>query len=119
MRTQFCGFHNDSLFNEYDYPVQGLVMVNSDRLIGDVVGVVIEKVLMEIGVTAHNKMAEILGNYNMTFSDCYKKPTIINYALKQIFGDAYLQPVEKIRHELMGLDDDKKIKAFIALISSA
>lgn len=113
------GCHNDSLFNECDYPVQGLAMVNSDRLIGDVVGVIIEKVLMEIGVTAHNKMAEILGNYNMTFSDCYKKPTIINYALKQIFGDAYLQPVEKIRHELMGLDDDRKIKAFIAIISSA
>lgn len=112
-------YYNDSLFNEYDYPVQGLAIVNSDRLIGDVVGVVIEKVLMEIGVTAHNKMAEILGNYNMTFSDCYKKPSIINYALKQIFGDAYLSPVEKIRNELMGLDDDKKIKAFIALISSA
>lgn len=29
-----------------NYPVQGLAMVNSDRLIGDVIGVVIEKVLM-------------------------------------------------------------------------
>jgi len=94
-------------------------MVHSDRLIGDVVGVVIEKVLMDIGVTAHHKMAEILGNYNMTFSDCYKKPTIINFALKQIFGNAYMNTVEKIRNELMGLDDDKKIKAFIALISTA
>lgn len=94
-------------------------MVNSDRLIGDVVGVVIEKVLMDIGVTAHNKMAEILGNYNMTFSDCYKKPDIINFALKQIFGNAYMNTVEKIQNELMGLDDDKKIKAFITLISSA
>lgn len=93
-------------------------MVNSDRLIGDVVGVVIEKVLMEMGITTHKKMAEILGNYNMTFSDCYKKPTIINFALKQIFGNAYLDTVEKIRNELMGLDDDRKIKAFIALISS-
>jgi hypothetical protein len=94
-------------------------MVHSDRLIGDVVGVVIEKVLMDIGVTAHHKMTEILGNYNMTFSDCYKKPTIINFALKQIFGNAYMNTVEKIRNELMGLDDDKKIKAFIALISTA
>ena len=93
-------------------------MVNSDRLIGDVVGVVIEKVLMEMGVTTHKKMAEILGNYNMTFSDCHKKPTIINFALKQIFGNAYLDTVEKIRNELVGLDDDRKIKAFITLISS-
>ncbi len=82
-------------------------------------GVVIEKVLMDIGVTAHNKMAEILGNYNMTFSDCYKKPDIINFALKQIFGNAYMNTVEKIQNELIGLDDDKKIKAFITLISSA
>ena len=95
------------------------ISVSNDRLIGDVVGVIIEKVLMEIGVAAHNKMIDILGDYNMTFSDCYKKPTIINYALKQIFGGAYMQPVEKIRHELMGLDDDRKIKAFIAIISSA
>ena len=94
-------------------------MVNSDKLIGDVVGVIIEKVLMEIGVTTHNKMAEILGDYNMTFSDCYRKPDVLNFALKEIFGNVYLSTVEKIRNELMGLDDDKKIKAFIELISEA
>lgn len=92
-------------------------MINSDRLIGDVVGVIIEKVLMEISVTAHNKMAEILGNYNMTFSDCYKKPDVLNYALKEIFGNEYLSAVEKIRNELMGLDEDHRINEFIELVS--
>ena len=62
-------------------------MVNTDRLIGDVVGVIIEKVLMAISVTTHNRMAEILGDYNMTFSDCYKKPDVLNFALKEIFGN--------------------------------
>lgn len=94
-------------------------MVNSDGLIGDVVGVVIEKVLMEIGVTTHQKMTELLGHHNMTFSGCYRQPDVLNSALKEIFGNAYLCPVEKIRNELMGLDDDKKIKAFIELISEA
>ena len=92
-------------------------MVNSDNLIGDVVGVVIEKILMEIGVTTHTKMAEILGHHDMTFSDCYRKPDVLNSALKEIFGNAYLCTVEKIRHELMGLDDDEKIKMFVELIS--
>ena len=86
---------------------------------GNVVGVIIEKVLMEIGVTTHNKMVEILGNYNMTFSDCYRKPDVLNFALKEIFGNAYLGPVEKIRNELMGLDDDNRIHEFIKLVSES
>lgn len=93
--------------------------MSNDRIIGDVVGVIIEKVLMEIGVTTHNKMVEILGDYHMTFSDCYKKPDVLNFALKEIFGDAYLGPVEKIRNELMGLDDDSRIHEFIQLVSES
>ena len=55
----------------------------------------------------------------MVFSDCYRKPDVLNFALKEIFGNVYLSTVEKIRNELMGLDDDKKIKAFFELISEA
>jgi len=92
-------------------------MVNSDRLIGDVVGVIIEKILMENSVISHSKMVEILGNYNMTFSDCYKKPNILNYALKNIFGNAYLSIAEKIRNELIiGLGEDHRINEFIEII---
>lgn len=72
---------------------------------------------MEIGITTHNKMAEILGHCNMTFSECYLKPDVLNSALKEIFGSTYLYIVEKIRNELLGLDDDKKIKTFIEMIS--
>jgi hypothetical protein len=92
-------------------------MVSNDKLIGDVVGVIVEKILMESGVTTHNKMTEILGDYNMTFSDCYLKPDVLNFALKEIFGSGYLSIVEKIKNELMGLDDDKKINEFIELVS--
>ncbi|MDH2907969.1 MAG: hypothetical protein PXX83_07750 [Candidatus Nitrosotalea sp.] len=93
--------------------------MSNDRLIGDVVGVIVEKVLMEIGVTTHNKMVEILGEYNMTFSDCYRKPDVLNFALKEIFGNAYLCPVEKIRNELMGLDTDDRIHQFVKLVSES
>lgn len=93
--------------------------MSNDRLIGDVVGVIVEKVLMEIGVTTHNKMVEILGEYNMTFSDCYRKPDVLNFALKEIFGNAYLCPVEKIRNELLGLDTDDRIHEFVKLVSES
>ena len=72
---------------------------------------------MEISVVSHSKMVEILGNYNMTFSDCYKKPDVLNFALKQIFGNAYLSIVEKIRNELIiGLEEERKINQFIELV---
>lgn len=61
-------------------------MSDSEKIIGDVVGVVIEKVLMEISVTTHSKVADILGAHNMTFSDCYRNPDVLNFALKEIFG---------------------------------
>ena len=94
-------------------------MVSTDKLIGDVVGVIIEKVLMDISVTMHSKMIGILGDYNMTFSDCYRKPDVLNFALKEIFGNAYMAPVEKMRNELMGLDEDEKVNAFLELIGES
>lgn len=92
-------------------------MDDSEKLIANAVGVIIEKVLMEFGVSNHSKIAEILGAHHMTFSDCYKKPDILNFALKQVFDSQYLAPVKKIKNELTGLEEDHKIEAFIELIS--
>ena len=55
----------------------------------------------------------------MTFSDCYRKPDVLNFALKEVFDGKYLAPVEKIKNELTGLEEDNKIDAFIELISEA
>jgi hypothetical protein len=94
-------------------------MRNSEKLIGNAVGVIIEKVLMEFGVSNHSKIAEILGTHHMTFSDCYGKPAVLNSALKQVFDDEYLHPIRKIKNELTGLEEDHKIEKFIELISEA
>lgn len=94
-------------------------MDDSEKLIANAVGVIIEKVLMEFGVSNHSKIAEILGAHHMTFSDCYKKPDVLNFALKQVFDSQYLSPVKKIKNELTGLEEDHKIEAFIELISEA
>ncbi|MHB8601591.1 MAG: hypothetical protein ACYC6W_08305 [Nitrosotalea sp.] len=94
-------------------------MGDNEKLIANAVGVIIEKVLMEFGVNSHSKIAEILGAHHMTFSDCYKKPDVLNFALKQVFDGQYLSPVKKIKNELIGLEEDSKIETFIKLISEA
>jgi hypothetical protein len=52
---------------------------------------------METNVTVHSKIVDILGHYGMTFSDCYKRPDVLNFALKEVFGNSYLSTIEKIR----------------------
>jgi hypothetical protein len=47
----------------------------------------------------------------MTFSDCYQYPDVLNFALKELFGDAYLVVVEKIKNELIGLEDNKIMRS--------
>ena len=44
---------------------------------------------------------------------------MLNFALKEIFGNDYLSIVEKIKNELMGLDDDRRINDFIELVSES
>ena len=92
-------------------------LTDTDKVIGDAVGSIIEKVLMEIGVTTHNKIAEIVTDHNMTFSDCYQNPDVLNFALKELFGDAYLVTVAKIKNELIELQEYKTVNAFIEAIS--
>ncbi|HEX5457357.1 MAG TPA: hypothetical protein VFX64_03115 [Candidatus Nitrosotalea sp.] len=94
-------------------------MGDTEKLIANAVGVIIEKVLMEFGVSNHSKIADILGAHHMTFSDCYKKPDVLNLALKQVFGGKYLDPVAKMKSELTGLEEDHKIEKFIDSISKA
>lgn len=94
-------------------------MGDNEKLVANAVGVVIEKVLMEFGVSNHTKIAQILGDHNMTFSDCYRKPNVLNLALKHVFDGEYLHPVQKIKNELIGLEEDHKIESFIELISKA
>lgn len=93
-------------------------MVDSEKLIGDVVSSIVEKVLMNIGITTYTKVGEILADHNLTFSDCYEKPEILNFALKELFGNSYLVIVDKIKIELGELEDDNHgLAMFVQKIS--
>jgi hypothetical protein len=79
---------------------------NNKKLMADVVSSIVEKVLMNIGVTTHAKVNETLANHNLTFSDCYQNPDILNFALKELPSAIHLVVVEKIRTEFGKLEDD-------------
>lgn len=90
--------------------------MDNEQLLGDVVASIVEKVLMNTGLTTYNKVGEILTDHNLMFSDCYRNPDVLNFALKELFGDTYMVTVEKIKSELTGLEDDKLAK-FIQKLS--
>lgn len=83
--------------------------MDNEQLIGDVVASIVEKVLMNIGLETCNKVSQILTDHNLTFSDCYQNPDVLNFALKEMFGNAYMVIVEKIRIELSSLDDNRLV----------
>ncbi len=93
-------------------------MDDKERLLGDVVASIVEKVLMKIGMKTHHGVSNILTAHSLTFSDCYQHPDILNFALKELFDNEYMTVVEKIKTELVGLaDDDHKLAKFIQKLS--
>ena len=80
--------------------------MDDEHINADVVASIVEKILMNIGMTAYTKVSEILTEYNITFTDCYRKPDILNFAIKEVFDNEYLSVVEKIRTEFGKLEDE-------------
>lgn len=89
-------------------------MRESERLTSDVIAVIVEKVLMNMGVTSHSKVAQILADHSLTFSDCYRNPAVLNFALKEAFGASYMPVVDKIGRELEGFDERQNLAGFMA-----
>ncbi|SMH70461.1 hypothetical protein [Candidatus Nitrosotalea okcheonensis] len=92
--------------------------MDSDEMLGDVVASIVEKILMNIGFDAHAKISNILEAHNLNFSDCYKNPDVLNFALKEVFDHDYISIVEKIRKEFGGIvDDDQRLVKFMQKLS--
>ncbi|MGI0088299.1 MAG: hypothetical protein ACREBI_10160 [Nitrosotalea sp.] len=88
--------------------------MDNDELLGDVVASVVEKVLMNVGLATHAKVIDILDAFDLIFSDCYRNPDVLNFALKEVFDNDHLTVVEKIKIGLSGLEDyNPKLVAFI------
>ena len=93
-------------------------MGNEKELLDDVVASVVEKILMNLGISLYTMVSEILDGHGTTFSECYQKPEALSIALKQVFSDRHSLVVEEIRNELGGLaDDDKNLAMFLSRLS--
>ncbi|MGH2612788.1 MAG: hypothetical protein ACRDFB_07035 [Rhabdochlamydiaceae bacterium] len=92
--------------------------MDKEQLLKDVVASIVEKVLMNTGLAVYTKVSDILEAHHLKFSDCYQNPDVLNFALKELFDDAYLTVVEKIKTELTGLEDDNQnLAMFIQKLS--
>lgn len=90
----------------------------NEELLGDVVASIVEKTLMNMGINTYTEVRNILADQNLSFSDCYRNPSALNFALKQAFSDMHLSVIEKIRDEFGGLaNDDKNLAAFLHKLS--
>lgn len=93
-------------------------MVDAEKIMGDAIGSIVEKILMEMGLVTHDKIAEILVAHNLNFSGCYQNPDVLNYALKELYGQSYMVVVEKIKAELAGLEEEMGVNRFTEAIST-
>lgn len=93
-------------------------LMANDKLLGDVVASIIEKVLRRMGGIAYTRVSEILADHSLKFSDCYQNPDVLNFALKELFGNAYLAAIKKIKAEINGLENDNQdLARFIQKLS--
>ncbi|MDE1727339.1 MAG: hypothetical protein KGH89_08785 [Thaumarchaeota archaeon] len=78
---------------------------------------IIEKTLMEVGILTYTQVSETLAKHNLTFADCYKKPGVLNLALKELQNDTRRIIVNKIRKELHEFDNNQRLVKFMQAIS--
>ena len=92
--------------------------MDNEELLGDVVASIVEKTLMNAGLSKYSQVRDILADKNITFGDCYKNPEVLNFALKHTFSNSYQTIIEEIRNEIGGLaDDDKNLALFFHKLS--
>lgn len=88
-----------------------------DTLTADMVGLIIEKALIKIGIPTYDKVLRTLQLRYATFADCYRNPEMLNITLKQLFGDASASIIDEIKKELQRFDEQENVARFIKIIS--
>ena len=94
-----------------------MMMTRNEKMFKDLVAVAVEKTLLDIGTQAHQITSDILEAHDMTFRDCYSRPDVLNFALKNLYGDSYMVLVNEIRKKMEDFQDQKKVLQFIETIS--
>ena len=92
-------------------------MPRDDELFKNFMAASVEKTLLDIGIPAHQKVCDILEAHDMTFRDCISRPDVLNFALKDLYGNSYVVLVEAIRKKMADFQDEKKVLQFIEAIT--
>lgn len=96
-----------------------LVMVQDDTVKKALVGLAIERALLEIGGSVLDQVTRKLETeYNCYIFDCYNNPEMLHRVLKEIYGDSYKAIVDSIKKNLDEFAYQEPIGRFLSVIGS-
>lgn len=88
-----------------------------DDIIQDLIGVHVEKILLNGDLVKYDQVVQMLNKGDLTFSDCYAYPAILNAILRQVFGIEHKILVQAIKIKLHDFEDQKGVAKFIEILS--
>ena len=91
---------------------------DKDKVQGEIVGLAIEKALLEFGLAALEEVTNRLFDYyHCKVSDCFEKPEYLKKVLRDLYGNSYTVILESIKKYLEKFDYQIRIQAFLKAIS--
>lgn len=87
-----------------------------DDLIRDLIGVHVEKTLLNRGMDRYDGVVLMLSEGNIGFSDCYAYPAILNAILRQVYGAEHAVVVQEIKMKLHDFTDLKGVAKFLEIL---
>lgn len=88
-----------------------------DDLIRDLIGVHVEKTLLNRDMGTYDSVVQMLNAGNIEFSDCYAYPAILNAILRQVCGTEHKIIVQEIKIKLHDFEDQAGVAKFIEILS--
>ena len=92
-------------------------ILTHDDLIRDLIGVHVEKTLLNRGMATYDGVVQMLHEGNIGFSDCYAYPAILNAILRQVYGTGHKVVVQEIKMKLHDFEDLKGVAKFLEILS--
>lgn len=82
------------------------------------VGVILERVLLEMGRPVYDEVVRVLyDNYNCNLPDCYENPMYLKQVLQDLYGRSYGTIIESLKKQLKEYETQKGINDFIISMS--
>jgi hypothetical protein len=79
---------------------------------------IIEKTLLSIGQDTCEYVRKKLEDNHASFRDCYEKPEVLRQALKESFGNRYIEISKKILENIHDITLNRKLVTFVKVINN-